>query len=529
MNEKEGRAPKSIFPTPILADAVAGISGSLLLACAADRARRIAITYDEALTYLAYVRRPVRFMYTYNGVSANNHVLNTLAMKAASALLGPSEVALRLPNLLGFAVFLVFSWLLLRRYAPPVLALGGFLATAANPLLLEYFSLARGYGLALGFVVPGLYFLARSVEEGRGAGRREVTAFVLLALGAVASFTTLVVFLAAGLGALVVRGSEIERAKGDPLRRGEAVRKLIRGAASFAAVSAALAATVGIVLIRIAHKRQLYYGGRESFWADTVGSLVEGSLSRARYAGAARPAVLALAVVAFALAAAGALAFVTRRESGRAERAAGLMALIAIFSVGISLSQHFLLGTLYLVNRTALFFIPLFGLAATLSAARFVAGLPRAGSLAVGALFALAGAACLAHLRETARPYRLTSVPFDREMLDDLDRIRARDHRGVVRLGVSWVFEPQINYYRATRGLGWLLPVHTKFSYSDVDDCFVAPKDQPEAARNGFVVVEKYAATGDAILVRGLGRPGISIRTGSAPHAGQRRAIPPAT
>lgn len=481
-------------------DAFALVSGLGLLGYASERARRIEITYDEALTYLAYVLHPVRMMFTYNGGSANNHVLNSLAMKATSALFGPSEFALRLPNLAGFGAFLVFSWLLLRRYAPPVFALGGFVATAGNPLLLEYFSVARGYGLALGFVIPGLYFLARSVADERELGRREAIAFVLLALGVTASFTTLVVFFAAGLASLAIRWSEVERTRRDPARRREAARELIRGLVSFAAVSVSLFAAVGLLLVRLQRKGQLYYGGHTGFWTDTVESLVDGSLSGARYAAASRPAVLAFAVAVFALAAAGAVFSGPEREGNRAGRVSRLMALVAVLSVGVSLSQHFLLGTLYLVNRTALFLVPLFGLAATLSLARFAASLPGTARSLLQAGFALVAAICAVHLVSTANLRSISPVPVDAEMLDDLDRARANDHRAVVHLGVSWIFEPQVNYYRVTRGISWLLPVHTRFSYSNVDYCFVAPADQPEAARNGFVVVDRYRRTGNELL-----------------------------
>ncbi len=197
-------------------DGIALAFGLGLLGFAVERARRNGITYDEATTYLVYVTRPFRFMFTYVGSSANNHVLNSLAMKLTSAVFGPSELVLRLPNLAGFAAFLLFSWLLLRRFAPPLLALGGFLAISANPPVLDYFSIARGYGLALGLAIPGLYFLATSIEAGPRAARRESIGFVLLALGAIASFTNLVVFAAAGAGVLLVRCDDVQRAGGAP-------------------------------------------------------------------------------------------------------------------------------------------------------------------------------------------------------------------------------------------------------------------------------------------------------------------------
>ena len=270
-------------------------------------------------------------------------------------------------------------------------------------------------------------------------------------------------------------------------------------------VTAALFAGTGLLLVRLVRKRVLYYGGHSGFWPDTVGSLVDDSLSGARYAGAVRPAVLVLVVVGFAVVAAGAVVSPPETAGARPGRAARLVSLIAIASVGISLSQHFLLGSLYLQNRTALFFIPLFGLAFTLTLARLAMMLPAPGRLAAEAGFGFVGALCAVHLLLSASLRPRSYSPFEVEMLRDLERARTRDHRDLVRLGVSWMFEPQVNYYRLTRKLDWLLPPKAKVRFQDVDFravdyCFVAPGDEPEAARKGFVVVDRYRRTGNELL-----------------------------
>jgi hypothetical protein len=481
-------------------DSIALLSGLGLLGYAAERARRIGITYDEALTYLVYVRRPVHTMFTYAGGSANNHLLNSLAMKLLSALFGPSEFVLRLPNLAGLATFLVFSWLLLRRYASSIIALSGFLATSANPLLLEFFSVARGYGLALGLAIPGLYFLAKSIEGERQRVRMDLIAFILLALSAIASFTCLIVFVASGLGTLIFRYNDIEMARQNPERRLKASRELIRSFRTLGAISFSLFAGVGLMLIRLKRRGQLYYGGHSGFWPDTIRSLVDGSLYDARYAGTVRPVVLTLVVVAFSVVAAGAVVSEREVEGARSERAPRLIALIAVTSVGISISQHFLLGTLYLKNRTALFFIPLFGLAVILNLARFATALPKAGRVVITISVSVVATACIIHLLLTANVRSMNYVAYDLEMLHDLDRWRASDHKTIVRLGVSWVFVPQVNYYRVTRRLDWLLPVTTRSPFQNVDYCFVVPSDQQEAVRDRFVVINNYPSTGNELL-----------------------------
>ena len=71
---------------------------------------------------------------------------------------GSSDLALRLPSLIGYGMYLCFSILILGflRYRP--IAFAGFLLLNLNAYLLDYFALSRGYGLALGFLMGALFF-----------------------------------------------------------------------------------------------------------------------------------------------------------------------------------------------------------------------------------------------------------------------------------------------------------------------------------------------------------------------------------
>src|SRR5262245_56059542 len=63
------------------------------------RASTQSITIDEARTYLAFVKPPVRqILTTYE---ANNHVLHSLMCKASIGMFGLSELTLRIPGLIG--------------------------------------------------------------------------------------------------------------------------------------------------------------------------------------------------------------------------------------------------------------------------------------------------------------------------------------------------------------------------------------------------------------------------------------------
>src|SRR4029453_7506273 len=107
----------------------------------------------------------------FNFEVATNHFLNPLFTKASYLAAGGSEIALRLPNLIGYAMFLGYSLLILQRYVRPPIATAGFLLLNLNPYVLDFFTLSRGYGLSLGFLMGSLFYVFTFLDEVREGER----------------------------------------------------------------------------------------------------------------------------------------------------------------------------------------------------------------------------------------------------------------------------------------------------------------------------------------------------------------------
>src|SRR6186997_3048739 len=116
-----------MFQHPVLkssmkqATLLAWIFGALTLSFVIYKAASVSFTHDESYTYTRYVNNPFLDIINYNSsdVIPNNHILNTLMMKTFQYVLGSSELALRLPNVLAYAAFLFFSIRWLRRFNKP--------------------------------------------------------------------------------------------------------------------------------------------------------------------------------------------------------------------------------------------------------------------------------------------------------------------------------------------------------------------------------------------------------------------------
>lgn len=121
------------------------IFGAILFLYVLWRAVAISFTPDESISYFFVTGKYDHLFHS------NNHLLNTQLMRLANAVFGPWEWSLRLPNVLSFLVFLHATSLILKRSKYRWSALIGVVVIVLNPFMLEFFSLARGYGLSIAF------------------------------------------------------------------------------------------------------------------------------------------------------------------------------------------------------------------------------------------------------------------------------------------------------------------------------------------------------------------------------------------
>ena len=147
----------------VLITAVIALAGLILY-----RAIVIPFTHDESATWL-YLRHTNVWGCFFDPDCwnwGNNHWLNTILLQLCANIGGDIPVVLRFPNVLGGWLYLVAAALLVNRYLQNYWAqLGGFLFISLHIYLLDFFSLARGYGLMASGVMWGIYSLLRYTEN----------------------------------------------------------------------------------------------------------------------------------------------------------------------------------------------------------------------------------------------------------------------------------------------------------------------------------------------------------------------------
>jgi 4-amino-4-deoxy-L-arabinose transferase-like glycosyltransferase len=145
------------------------------------------ITIDEAATFRAYVGTPTPAHWE---PASNNHVLNSMLMRLSTSLLGVSNLTMRLPAILGAAIYIAAAYLLARLVGRTgALAWALLACLTLNPFVMDYLVAARGYSLALGFLMAAMAVAARRQAEGADPRKTCVVCSVLMGLSFAANFS----------------------------------------------------------------------------------------------------------------------------------------------------------------------------------------------------------------------------------------------------------------------------------------------------------------------------------------------------
>lgn len=159
------------------------------------RAWVIPITVDECSTVFTHAPRSVwDTLFFLRDGNPNNHILNTISIKGLGAWFGWHPFVVRIPALIGAGMYAVSGFLLARKISTNRW-IGVFMygVMMAQPFMLDFFSLARGYALGLGFMMMAIWQTWRFLQEKKQGGL--YFALIFAGLGVYANFTQIVFFI----------------------------------------------------------------------------------------------------------------------------------------------------------------------------------------------------------------------------------------------------------------------------------------------------------------------------------------------
>lgn len=224
----------------------------LIFGYVAYRALSVPFTFDEVATFqIANSDEWTNF-----GLNANNHFLNLVLIKAGLIFFDPSELIYRLPNLLGFILFLVYAVKMGRLLKPSAPYLPLILLTSM-PFVLDFFGLARGYGLSLSFILPSIFYLLKFSEANKiQFGLASLIFGILAVLSNLTSFNYFLPSL------IILLGLSL-------FSREKVVAKLL----TLGSITGVFFYYIIPVAFQLKNRGELYFGGTKSFYHDTILSL----------------------------------------------------------------------------------------------------------------------------------------------------------------------------------------------------------------------------------------------------------------
>ncbi len=480
----------------IIPFSIAVITGTLLILLDLYRASHLSFIHDESYSFLSYVPMNIMDIISYKDNFTNNHIINSLLMKLFNFLLGPTELSLRLPNVLAHILYLFFCYKLAARFCGRN-ALLAFLLLNANPYMLEFFSLARGYGLSFAFMSGGFYFFCSYLEKQRT--KDHVLSLTFFGLAALANFALIQVFPAV----LLLHNFFHFVVDRNPF----SLNSFLRTNRLNLIVTVVLAAILYEPVRKIIQYNRIDFGGVTGFWHDTVSSLLEGSAYQSAYGNAFVTAGRIIILLVVALFMYRAFVYFRSAQPLNFEQKLSLFSgLLLLLVVSFSLLQHWLMGTPYVMQRYSLFFFPLFMwmFIFLFSELQETDARPSARL----AIIILPLFLCVHTYRSLNASWYL-EWQYDQNTRTALYKIRedaevSGNTTQPLRVSCSWMFEPSMRYYLQTEPVPFIEKADKKLEETNGDYLYIFEEDSVEIKdfRQRYAVVQRFNNSGSAIYKR---------------------------
>jgi len=447
----------------------------------ATKATVSSFTIDESYTYLHYVHHSFMDILSHKNPYTNNHLLNSLMMKYSEKALGTSEISLRLPNLIMFLVFLIYTFLLFKK-SNRILGLSIFVLMITNTCLIDFFGLARGYGLSIGFMVMSLFHLIQSFS---GNKNKHLVLFNMSALLSILSNFTLLDFYVASLfvfnlvSFLDCRFTTKEKFVFYKINSTNIILFLILLLVLYEPVR------------RVIRWNSFDFGGKEGFMSDTVASLLYKTFGVVWLTSNEilflKAAVLLIVLVPF---------FIMIRKLYSTPRVflqykELIITNLILLSISMEIiMQHYFFKTDYITGRFALFLFPLFiinfgfFLEYILHTVHY-----QKTVLSVAIILAILSTSLF---YKNVNLYSCAEWGFDMEtknVVKVLIEEQKNSKSNNIKLGVNWLFEPTINFYKQSWNLNWLFPVDRRGVKLSDDYFYIFKSDLEQLSPEKYKII----------------------------------------
>jgi len=459
LNERLNPKPKLGFLYLLVA--------SVFLAYVVVRLFSVGATIEEIITMQGVRELSFLDILSQSHPIANNHVLNTILIKALFSLGISSLAIVRFPNVLSFILYLYWGYKISFGKLSSFAGLGCFALLICNPFLLDFFGLARGYGLSLGFMMGALYFGAEFFES---RSTSSLIKALLLASLSVCSLFSMIYFWG-GLAATLTLACFLRR-------DWAALRKSI---ICCFIIGSILLGSIAVPMLRLRESGSLHYGGYNSFYSDTLVSLARYSLYSLD--------ITSSVYLTLNLCLGGGLfiSSISYFKDGVWDSLKNVFLGVSALSVALIILAHHLAGVLYPINRVGLFLYPLFVFSLCFCLNDF------RRYVRTAAIFLLLISFSITFISKGSF-YRTALWSFDahtEEILNQINEI-GKQKGAVVRFACTPVIYHSVNYYAARNSYAFLDVIQDESQLVPDEIDYYLLSDRDTAAFSEESYIERY-------------------------------------
>jgi hypothetical protein len=425
------------------------------------------VTCDEAYTVQILAPQPVWDLITYKDSYTNNHIFNTLLIKGLFSMFGMNHSLARVPNILAFILYFAYYYLFSKRYIKEDWVSFMFMTVMmCNPYLLDFFALARGYGLAIGLMMGSIYYCARYVIDGE---LKYTPLSILMAILSVyAQFALLHFYLGLNLILLVHNIKSYFTYKNTKAFAAGLMYQLLG--------LGLLVALIYLPITAILKDNQIAYYGTKGFWQDTISSLLFHSIYAQGYFSDLTLVVFKnLTSALFTIVVLYILLKLFKKTTFNIQYPVLFVVFLFISTALSVILQFHLLGNQYVTDRTALFFYPLLAMLLPIMAV-WCFELKKGLGITVSLIFIIFS---LNHIKRACALDYYREWWYDRHTYEILDFLKTEydktDKKQTLRLNTTWTFNPSFTYHKAKNNLDWIADT------TNIYDFYYCTKDEMPA------------------------------------------------
>lgn len=356
------------------------------------------------------------------GISANNHLLNTVMVKGLLEFFDPSVFIYRTPSVLVFGLFLFFTVKIGKLLSPEK----PFLVTVflvSMPFLLDFFSLSRGYGLSISFLVISVYYTLKYAHQSKMYQLLGSLIFGMLSV--LSNYTALHFFLPQLFVLLlfILKNKE----------------KRIQSLIIYVTITALFFSFLLPILFQLKDGHHLIFGGRDNFYKSVVLSLGRSFGYGILNIKVSEVIFVILFIVALIFSVKQFFLIIKNKRLTPKD----VLPIIFVLTILSPISQHILLETFYPAERTALLYYPLMifividGLGTNLT--KLKSSILNILSLGIITVLILS--------INISYTYSWKYESGTMDMLKHLKSL-SKSNENNVKLGIDYIFSPPTMYYR---------------------------------------------------------------------------------